>query len=309
MTQVSGLPKLNKQTPVAVLAAGRLGSSIAGAMLKTGFNVAAVSSRRADHRDWLSTNLASTLTGQLSGPVIASKAQTAADLATVVFITGPDSAIGKICAGINWRDDQAVLHCAGVLPVSILDSAFGRNARTGGFHPLQTFPSPDSSDRLEGVSFAVEADNSDLLDWLKLLATDLGGSSVEIESGQRAAYHASAVMACGLVSGLVGLAAEMWEPLGVDRDEAVKRLIPLIRSTVDALDAQGLPSAITGPFVRGDVETIESHLDATSRTSTEMGRAYAALALASLHIAREQGGLSDDAFERIKSALSPTNRQ
>ncbi|MCH7982801.1 MAG: DUF2520 domain-containing protein [Chloroflexi bacterium] len=301
MPIMSVLPGLNRQTSITVIAAGRLGSSIAGAMLKAGYSVAAVSNRRADRREWLSVNLAR----HHSGPVITEKAQTAADLATVVFITGPDSAIEEICAGIKWRDDQAVLHCAGVLPVSALDSALAHGASTGGFHPLQTFPSPESSDRLKDVSFAIEADNSDLLHWLKVLATNLGGSPVEIESGQRAAYHASAVMACGLVAGLVGLAAEMWEPLGVDRADALKRLIPLIRSTVDSLDEQGLPLAITGPFVRGDVDTVESHLETTNRISPEMGRAYAALALASLHIAREQGGLSDENFERIKSLLSP----
>ncbi len=297
---MSPLPKLDHATPVAVIAAGRLGSSLSAAVEQAGYNVAAASSRRAEHRDWLGT--------RLPNSVIAERAQTAADLATVVFITGPDSAIEEICDGIRWRDDQAVLHCAGVLPVSVLNSATGQGASTGGFHPLQTFPSPDSSHRLKDVSFAIEADNSDLLHWLKSLATDLGGSPVEIESGQRAAYHASAVMACGLVAGLVGLAAEMWEPLGVHRDDALKRLIPMIRSTVDSLDEQGLPLAITGPFVRGDVDTVESHLDATNQNSPEMRRAYAALALASLHIAREQGGLSDEDFERIKSLLSPANR-
>lgn len=294
------LPDLTRQTPIAVIGAGRLGSSLASAMLRAGYNVAAVSSRRADHREWL--------TSRLSGPVVTQKAQIAADLATVVFVTGPDSAIEEICAEINWRDDQAVLHCAGVLPISVLDIAAGYGAATAGFHPLQTFPSPESSDRLEDVSFAIEAEDADLRRWLGTLAADLGGSSIEIESGQRAAYHASAVMACGLLAGLAGLAAEMWAPLGVDRGDALRRLIPLIRATADTLEAQGLPSAITGPFVRGDVNTVESHLEATIQISTEMGRAYAALALASLHIAREQGGLSDDAFERIKSVLSPENQ-
>ena len=111
-------------------------------------------------------------------------------------------------------------------------------------------------------------------------------------------------MACGLLAGLTGLAAEMWEPLGIDRADALKRLIPLLRATVDALDEQGLPSAITGPFVRGDVETITSHVSATSSSSTETGNAYVALSLATLHIAREQGGLSESAYQRIKSVLS-----
>lgn len=307
VSTTSNLPTLNIQTPVAVIAAWRLGSSISSAMLRAGYNVAAISSRRADHRDWLSANLAGDITGQLAGPVITEKAQTAADLATIVFITGPDFAIEEICAQIIWRDDQAVIHCAGVLPLSALDSATAKHASAGGFHPLQTFPSPDSSERLKDVSFAIEATRPILLQWLKTLATDLGGTSIEIASGQRATYHASAVMACGLLAGLVGLAAEMWEPLGVSRTDALKRLVPLLRSTIDALDEKGLPSAITGPYVRGDVETIKSHLEATDRKSPETGRAYAALALASLHIARDQGGLSDEDFELIKRMLSPAN--
>ena len=298
---MSPLPKLDRTTPIAVVAAGRLGSSLAQALVGAGYTVVAVSSRRPDHRAWLAS--------RLEGAIVAESAQTAANLASVVFITAPDALIAEICDSLDWRSHQAVLHCAGVLPVSTLNSAARQGAAIGGIHPLQTFPSPDSSDRLKDVSFAIEAENSDLLDWLRTLATDLGGSPVEIESRQRPAYHASAVMACGLFAGLVGLAAEMWEPLGIDRDEALKRLVPLIRSTVDSLDQRGLPLAITGPFVRGDVVTVKSHLAATNANSGETGRAYAALALASLHIAREQGGISDEDYNSIKSLLSPDNRQ
>lgn len=294
-TRRSPLPELSRQTPVAIIAAGRLGSSLALAMFAAGYNVAAVSSRRASHREWLDS--------RLHGSSVPEKAQVAADLASVVFITGPDSAIRDICASVIWRRDQAVIHCAGVLPLSELDSAAEKRAAIAGFHPLQTFPSHESSDRLKDVSFAIESKHVGLRKWLAKLATDLGGSSIDIKSDQRAAYHASAVMACGLLASLAGIAAEMWKPLGISRGDALARLVPLIRATVDALEEKGLPSAITGPFVRGDVETVASHLAATSKNSPEIGRAYAALAQASLHIAREQGGLSDEAYERIEAAL------
>ena len=293
---MSPLPELNKQTPIAIVAAGRLGSSLAIAMSNAGYNVAAVSSRRADHRKWLKS--------RIENGLVVENAQTAVNLASIVFITAPDVTIEQICSIVQWRTHQTVVHCAGVLPLSALDNATRAGAKTAGFHPLQTFPSPESSDRLKEVSFATESPNQQVLTWLWTLASDLGGSSFKIESSQRAAYHASAVMACGLLAGLTGLAAEMWEPLGIDRADALKRLIPLLRATVDALDEQGLPSAITGPFVRGDVETITSHLSATSSSSTETGNAYVALSLATLHIAREQGGLSESAYQRIKSVLS-----
>lgn len=297
---MSPLPELNKQSPIAVLAAGRLGSSLAIALQNAGYNVAAVSSRQASHREWLSS--------RIENAVVVENPQTAANAANIVFITAPDANIEQICADIDWRSHQAVVHCAGVLPLSALDKARIAGAETAGFHPLQTFPTADSADRLKDVSFATESVNPALFYWMRILAGDLGGSAFQIESSQRAAYHASAVMACGLLAGLTGLAAEMWEPLGIDRADALKRLVPLLRATVDALDEKGLPDAVTGPFVRGDVETITSHLNATATKSPETGSAYAALAEASLHIAKEQGGLSDSAFERIKSLLSGENQ-
>ncbi len=294
--RMSPLPELNKQTPIAIVAAGRLGSSLAIAMSDAGYNVAAISSRRRDHREWLKS--------RIENGVVIENAQTAVNMGSIVFITAPDAAIEQICSIVQWRSHQTVVHCAGVLPLSALDNSTRAGAETAGFHPLQTFPSPESSDRLSDVSFATESPNPKIRIWLETLASDLGGSSFKIDSSQRSAYHASAVMACGLLAGLTGLAAEMWEPLGIDRSDALKRLIPLLRSTVDALDEKGLPSAITGPFVRGDVETIASHLSATTINSPEKGNAYAALSLATLHIAKEQGGLSESAYQRIKSALS-----
>jgi len=293
------LPVLNKKSPVAVLGAGRLGSSLAIALDKAGYTVAAITSRQPVHREWLSSHLT---TG-----IVVESVQTAANVANIVFITGPDADIEEICSGVKWRSHQAVVHCAGALSLAPLDRARVSGAQTGGFHPLQTFPTIDSYERLKEVSFAIESASPTLLGWLRTLAGDLGGSAFEIESPQRAAYHASAVMACGLLSGLTGLSAEMWEPLGIERKEALRRLIPLLRATVDALDEKGLPEAITGPFVRGDVETITMHLEATANKSISTGNAYAALALASLHIAKEQGGLSDSAFEGIKSLLSKEN--
>lgn len=296
---MSPLPELNKQTPIAVVASGRLGSSLAVALAEAGYYVAAVSSRQSDHREWLNS--------RLENAVAVENAQTAANVANVIFITAPDAMVERVCSVIEWRSHQAVVHCAGVLPLSALESADRRGAATAGFHPLQTFPSPDSHYRLKGVSFATEAQQPAFFDWLSTLASDLGGSSFPIESSQRAAYHASGVMACGLLAGLTGVAAEMWESLGVDREEALKRLIPLLRATIDALDEKGLPDAITGPYVRGDVETIRTHIAAVNASSAEIGKAYVALAQASLHIAREQGGLSDSAFESIKSLLSDEN--
>jgi len=286
---------LDKKTPIAVLASGRLGSSLAIALEKSAYNVVAVTSRRIEHRKWLKE--------RLPNSIITDNFQTASNLADVVFITGPDAAIQDICNAVNWMPYQAVVHCAGALPVSALSHAASYGAAVAGFHPLQSFPTSESFGQLNGVSFATEAENDQLYEWLAELATDLGGSEFKIKTSERAAYHASAVMACGMTAGWIGVAAEMWAKLGIDREEALARLIPLIRATVDAIDRLGLPSAMTGPFVRGDIDTITMQFQATQEKSVDIGKAYGALAIAFLHIAEEQGALSDSSAEAIRALL------
>ncbi|GIT60071.1 MAG: hypothetical protein Ct9H300mP19_20190 [Dehalococcoidia bacterium] len=51
------LPVLNKESLVAVLGAGRLGSSLAIALDKAGYTVAAITSRQPTHREWLNSHI------------------------------------------------------------------------------------------------------------------------------------------------------------------------------------------------------------------------------------------------------------
>ncbi|MEX0762326.1 MAG: DUF2520 domain-containing protein [Dehalococcoidia bacterium] len=289
------------ESRIAVVAAGRLGSSLAQALRVAHYPVVAISSRRSAHRDWLA--------GRLPAATVYETPAEAAARADIVFITAPDSAVAEVCAGIGWQPGQAAIHCAGVLPLSALGGAKSRGAVTGGLHPLQTFPSPDATSRLRGITFAVESADPDLSGWLADVAQALGGKPLEISGGQRAAYHASAVMSSGLLAGLIGLAAEMWQDLGVPRERALANLLPLIESTVSAVREQGIPSALTGPYVRGDAATVAKHLEATSARSPEMGVAYAALALAALPIAAEQGGLSPGDRAAIEKLLRERLRE
>ena len=281
---------------VGVIGAGRLGSSLAQAMAAPGYTVSAVSTRRTEHARWLAD--------RLPGATVTNSAQEVADAADAVFICVDDGSIAAVCDSLRWRDGQSVIHCSGAQPLSVMAAADAQAAVIGGFHPLQTFPGPDLASRFAGIAFGIEAQSIGLRDWMTRLAHDLGGETIEISEDVRAAYHASAVMACGLLTGLVGLSADMWRSLGVDRQRAVGLLTPLVSSTVEGIGERGIPAAITGPYVRGDVETVQMHIEATRRASTETGRAYAALALAALPFAAEQGGLSESARSQIERFLN-----
>ena len=280
---------------VAIAGAGRLGSSLARAMTAAGYNVAAASSGSAEHRTWLAD--------RLPGTEACERPEEAATAADVVFITTPDDVIEEVCESIAWRAGQAAVHCAGVQPLAALRAAAEAGAAVGALHPVQTFADRDSGHLFAGVTFAVESDHPGLDAWLRGLALSLGGEAFGIASEHRDAYHASAVMACGLAAGLVGLAAEMWEQFGQDRERGLRALLPLVRTTVAAIERSGIPGALTGPYVRGDVTTVRRHLEAVSRQPPDVARAYASLALAALPLAREQGGLAQGAENRMERKL------
>ena len=298
---------LNLNSRIAIVAAGRLGASLAIALARAGRNVVAVSSRRPEQRQWLKAELAAmSLVGNdpANRILVCSKPRDAASDADVVFVTSTDAAIAQVARSCELRRGQYVVHCSGLLGADILADA-APEATPGAMHPLQTFPSRESHNLIDGISFGIESPDRVLLEWLNDLAATFNGRVVLVSgTRQRAAYHAAAVMSCGLLAGLTGIAAEMWRELGINRDDALGHMAPMIRSTAAAVAESGIPDAISGPFVRGDVDTIRAHLNATHAFSRETGRAYAALALAQLHLAGEKGNLQPDTIAEIRRILT-----
>ena len=280
---------------IGIIGAGRLGSSLAATTFPNG-EVVAVSSRRPEHREWLSQ--------RHPNVEVVNDAADVARRTDLVFITTNDAAIGPVCDSIDWQPYHHVIHCSGVFTLDVLASAKKAGASVAGFHPLQTFPTYGDDRLLRHISYAVDCHDDDLKNWLWDLALALDSSPFAIEGElAHAVYHASAVLACGLLAGLVGVSAELWQHAGIERKQALKLLAPMLKSTIEAIDENGMPDAISGPYVRGDIETIRKHLDTTANVSPDTSRAYAALALAQLHIANEKGNLDAQTLDDINDLL------
>ena len=286
---------LDMSTTVGFIGAGKLGASLAVAMSRCGYRVGAVHRRSASAADAVASRIPR-VTATID-------AQQIAGGCGIVFLTTGDAAIEPVVDALDWSSVDAVIHCSGATPVAALSAASHAGAAVGGFHPMQTFPDEHGDSRFEGVTVAIESESSELKAWLTGLADDLGAHHIYLSAEMRPAYHASAVMACGLLAGLVGLAAGMWEGMGLTREDGLRALSPLVSATAEQIGDLGIPAAITGPYVRGDVETVRAHLDATGRRGGDLFRAYAALALAQLPIAREQGNISKEEYATIEALL------
>ena len=94
------------------------------------------------------------------------------------------------------------------------------------------------------------------------LARELGGQPVAIPDDCRPLYHAAAVMACGHLAALMQASVDVWQTMGFTQDQALEALYPLCRTTLDAVARSGAEASITGPVVRGDIDTVRAHLEA-----------------------------------------------
>jgi predicted short-subunit dehydrogenase-like oxidoreductase (DUF2520 family) len=99
---------------------------------------------------------------------------------------------------------------------------------------------------------------------------------------RRPLYHAAAVVASNYLPVLLALAARLLVHAGVDEDDAVPALLPLMRGTLDNVAELGIGPALTGPVARGDIETVRLHLrmlpEREARLYRDLGREAVALA-------------------------------
>jgi predicted short-subunit dehydrogenase-like oxidoreductase (DUF2520 family) len=266
---------------VGIIGAGTVGTALAVLLSQKGYQFVGASRRNRTPR------------GKSAGPVsnlnILDGNQAVADAADFVFITTPDDVIGKAASEVKWRSGQSVVHCSGADSVAILEPARKMGARVGGFHPLQTFASVERAiENIPGSTFAIEAEEP-LLTTLKDMATTLGGNWIKLKSGDKAAYHAAAVLACNYLVTLVKMATDLWQTFTIPPEQATRALLPLLRGTLHNIETVGIPQCLTGPIARGDTGTIEKHLQTLQEKAPTLLFAYQELGLQTIPIALAKG--------------------
>ena len=91
---------------------------------------------------------------------------------------------------------------------------------------------------------------------------------------------------------------------GVPEEDALPMLMPLIRGTVENLERVGLPQALTGPIGRGDVSTVEHHLEALRRQMPDLLRVYSILGERAAEVGAQKGTLDAEGRKRILEMLT-----
>jgi predicted short-subunit dehydrogenase-like oxidoreductase (DUF2520 family) len=277
------------QPRITIIGAGRMGQGLGLALKRRGYKVVLVN--RAPR--------------EVIAPLIlhqGSRAEATTD-AELVLIATPDDAIstvaGELAAERAISRDQVVLHLSGLLDRTALVALEESGAACGSFHPLQSVAEPGSAaERLKGAYVGIEGDERALIA-AERLANTLRMIPVRIPAEAKPAYHAGAAFVANYTVALVGVAERLARSAGVSPDVAARIYLPLLGGAVANLTSLGPAASLTGAVRRGDVHTIQSHLQALS---LEDRRLYRTVGRAAVALARE-AGLSDSAAGKVEALL------
>ena len=266
-----------KHPSIAIIGPGRLGSALAGRLYSAGYRIQEVVARPTAKSLARAKILATKVRGG------ASSAKTARLDADLVWFCVPDSQIAETAnqfRGKLWKGHSA-FHSSGVLASDALSALCKRGAKVASVHPLMTFIEGSLPD-LKGVTFAIEGD-APAARLAEKIVRSLKGVPRRIRKHEKPAYHAFATMICPLLVALLASAEEAAVLAGISRREARRRMLPIVRQTFANYQALGPAKAFTGPIARGDIETLQFHLEALAKNPPARNT-YAALARAALDL-------------------------
>jgi predicted short-subunit dehydrogenase-like oxidoreductase (DUF2520 family) len=277
------------QPRVTIIGAGRMGQGLGLALKRRGYKVVLLNRGPRE----------------VIPPLVlhqGSRAEATAD-AELILLATPDDAIAAVAAGLASERaitrDQVVLHLSGLLDRTALTALEETGAGLGSFHPLQSVAEPaTAAERLKGAYVGVEGDERALVA-AERLANTLRMVPVRIPAEAKPAYHAGAAFVANYTVALVGVAERLARSAGVSDEVASRIYLPLLGGAVANLTSLGPAASLTGAVRRGDVQTLQAHLEALS---TDDRKLYKIVGKAAVALARE-AGLSGEAAARVDAIL------
>jgi predicted short-subunit dehydrogenase-like oxidoreductase (DUF2520 family) len=283
---------------IALIGTGRLGTSLGYVLSRKGHRIAALADRTL-----ASAEESRKIIGE--GAVFTKNAS-AARLGDWVILTVPDDEIEKAAkelanSDVMWKG-KFVFHCSGLRSSESLKSLEKKGAGTASIHPVRSFPlKKPSPNAFEGVFFGLEG-KAQSLGTAKEIVLLLGGRHFILRPEDKPIYHTACSMASNFVVTLLDSAISLLEKTGLTRTTASEILFPLVQGTLQNVKKFDASSALTGPIVRGDEDSVQKHLKALE-TFADVRELYEKLALHTLYFAKREKKISETKFKVLKALL------
>jgi predicted short-subunit dehydrogenase-like oxidoreductase (DUF2520 family) len=200
--------------------------------------------------------------------------------------------------------DSVVCHFSGSDGVGVLDDVINAGAAGCAIHPVQACPDVNAAiERLPGSAWGVTV-TPGAEEWTdRLIRFWLSGFPVSVPETSRRVWHSAAVITSNGVAALLAVGERVLADIGISDPHRV--LGPLaIGTATNALEGEGGGATLTGPIVRGEVETVAAHIEALAEVSDAHAEAYKRASRLILDAARTSGRLGEATAERLAKELA-----
>lgn len=182
-----------------------------------------------------------------------------------LFITVPDGEIGNVwdCIAENDLTDKLICHFSGSLSSNVFSGIEHTGATGVSIHPMYAFSDKFTSyEQFHTACLVIEGDLEAVQPMRTLFAEKLGHAVQQIRTEDKVKYHAAAAMASNDMIALLEISMRLLAECGFSDEDSLALLRPLIQNNVKSMLEKGAVEALTGPVERGDIETVQKHLDA-----------------------------------------------
>jgi predicted short-subunit dehydrogenase-like oxidoreductase (DUF2520 family) len=174
---------------------------------------------------------------------------------TLYIIAVSDDAIADVAKNIaKYIDNQLVVHTSGSMPSSVLQPYI---KHFGSFYPLQTF-SINSEPNFDDIPIFYNAAPPQYFEpFLEKIALTISKKAYVLPDDKRIILHIAAVFVNNFTNYLYTIGEDILKKEQLPFDA----LKPLIAETVRKIENNPPKAMQTGPAKRGDMATIEKHID------------------------------------------------
>ena len=283
-------------TRVGVVGAGRVGAVLAAALRAAGHEILTVAGESSASRTRIET--------LLPGVPVA-KPTAVARGCDLLLLTVPDDMLDNVVRMLSAsgaiHEGQYLVHTSGRHGLAVLEPAVERGAIPIAMHPAMTLTGTDVDlGRLSGCVFGVTADETGR-ELAETLVADLGGRPMWVPEERRTLYHAGLAHGANHMVTLVAQAMDLLREAGAEDPSATLR--PLLTAAVDNALSYG-DAALTGPIVRGDINTVRAHLVDITVSAPGTLASYVAMARATANRAVLDGRLAPNRAAEIVGVLN-----
>lgn len=288
----------NELTRLGIVGTGALGSVLARRLADCGYRVEALINRTVEK--------AVRIAPMVGAAVVSSRvADLPADL-DAVFLCVPDDNLEALAEELSHLPRSwsgcTVVHTSGALASDVLAPIAAEGAHVLSFHPIQTFSLNSTPDTFEGIYVDVEGDERAVA-FGERLALGIGAAPLVITKEGKGRLHLAASILSNYSVVLASMAGEVMKTVGYDWDRTGAIFQPLVARTWQNL-LSGTPARVlTGPVVRGDVKTVELHLETLKEHLPHLLEPYAALAEEAARLSLESGRLDREAANALEKTL------